>query len=260
MSTQKSPDTYAAPALVKGLEILEFLATSHEPVTPTEMARALGRSSGEQFRMLAVLQQLGYIRRDSSGAFSPTLKLFCLGQQTRPVEQLLQVARGPMRRYSEATGQECHLSTIEDGRLVVLAQQSGAQAVTVYVRPGSAHHPAHTISGRLLLAQLCGEELNWHLRRASEQFSEKMPGGAALKKGLDEMNGHAIGRAMNESMKGIADIGIRLAGPCSGLHVVLASSWLHTALDKVKQEILERRLREAVERIERELGASSPAQ
>ncbi len=65
---------------------------------------------------------------------------------------------------------------------------------------------------------------------------------------------------MNESMKGIAGIGIRLAGPCSGLHVALASSWLHTAMDKMKQESLEWRLMGAVESIERELGSSGSPQ
>jgi DNA-binding IclR family transcriptional regulator len=238
--------------LLKGLEILELLSTTPEPMTLTEIARALGRSSGEQFRMLAVLQQLGYIRRESGGAFRPTLKLFCLAQQIRPVEQLLQAARGPMRRYSEATGQECHLSTLEDGRLVVLAQQAGTHAVTLFVRPGSVHHPAHTISGRLLLAQLPEEEMRWHLCRASEHFATGIASRASLKKGIREVRGHSIGRTRDESLKGVADTAVVLGGRWP---VALASSCFYATFVHAKQDSIEECLIEVAESIQREMGA-----
>ena len=58
---------YRAPALEKGLEILELLSTSQEPLTQTEIARALGRSKNEIFRMLATLVQHGYVSKTQSG-------------------------------------------------------------------------------------------------------------------------------------------------------------------------------------------------
>ena len=55
---------YSAPALEKGLDILEHLSRSETGLAQTEIARALGRSVSGIFRMLVVLRNLGYIALD----------------------------------------------------------------------------------------------------------------------------------------------------------------------------------------------------
>ena len=47
MAIREGRPAYAAPALEKGLEVLELLASSRRAFTQTEIARALGRPSGE---------------------------------------------------------------------------------------------------------------------------------------------------------------------------------------------------------------------
>ena len=54
---------YSAPALEKGLDILECLATSEEPLTTRALAEQLGRSKNEIFRMVHVLLRRGYLTR-----------------------------------------------------------------------------------------------------------------------------------------------------------------------------------------------------
>src|SRR5579864_3990527 len=54
---------YTAPALDKGLDILELFASEPEGMAPSEVARRLGRTVGEIFRMLVCLQARGYISR-----------------------------------------------------------------------------------------------------------------------------------------------------------------------------------------------------
>ena len=54
-------DRYRAPALDKGLDILELLATSSSPMTLTAIVNQLGRSHGELFRMVQVLEFRGFI-------------------------------------------------------------------------------------------------------------------------------------------------------------------------------------------------------
>ena len=49
------PAKYRAPALDKGLDILELLARAQAPLTMTGIAAAIGYSKGEIFRMLQVL-------------------------------------------------------------------------------------------------------------------------------------------------------------------------------------------------------------
>jgi DNA-binding IclR family transcriptional regulator len=61
---QKPIQTYSAPALEKGLDIIELLSEQDVGLTQSEIARALGRSVGEIFRMLMVLQDRGYVSQD----------------------------------------------------------------------------------------------------------------------------------------------------------------------------------------------------
>ncbi|MGH9454797.1 MAG: helix-turn-helix domain-containing protein, partial [Terriglobia bacterium] len=59
--TSSSPPHYRAPALEKGLDILEALAAARVPQSLSEMARLLKRSASELFRMLNLLERRGYI-------------------------------------------------------------------------------------------------------------------------------------------------------------------------------------------------------
>src|ERR1700733_6499817 len=52
---------YTAPALDKGLDILELFASEPDGLTTSQVARRLGRTVGEIFRMLVCLAERGYI-------------------------------------------------------------------------------------------------------------------------------------------------------------------------------------------------------
>ena len=56
-----SSEKYSAPALSKGLDILELLATQPAGLKKTEIAAELGRTVNELYRMLAVLESRGFV-------------------------------------------------------------------------------------------------------------------------------------------------------------------------------------------------------
>ena len=51
---------YPVPALEKGLDLLELLSARADPQSLTALARTLGRSSSELFRMITCLERRGY--------------------------------------------------------------------------------------------------------------------------------------------------------------------------------------------------------
>src|SRR6201984_3821544 len=76
---------YAAPALEKGLDILELLASVSEALTHSEIASRLGRTLTEVFRMLVCLEERGYISRNGPDErYQLTLKLFEIVHQHPP--------------------------------------------------------------------------------------------------------------------------------------------------------------------------------
>jgi len=70
---------YRAPALEKGLDVLELLASAKRPLTLSQISKQLGRSVSEMFRTVHVLQMRNFICVSSRGdGFELAGKVFSL--------------------------------------------------------------------------------------------------------------------------------------------------------------------------------------
>src|SRR6185295_5342988 len=161
--------TYAVPALDKGLDLLEALAAKPDPLSQADLARAVGRSPSEIFRMLACLERRGYVvKEESSGRYRLTLRLFELAHTHTPVDHLLHAAEGPVRDLARRIRESVHLSVLSDGKLLVLSQVESQNRTRVSVEVGAKFPVVRTASGRILLANLTREELEATLARDEE--------------------------------------------------------------------------------------------
>src|SRR6185369_2085361 len=89
----KAETRYNVPALEKGLDILELLARTSGPLNLTAIATALGRSTGEIYRVLQYLDHSGYIARaDDSDTYSLSMKMFHLSHDNPPMRTLTAAA------------------------------------------------------------------------------------------------------------------------------------------------------------------------
>lgn len=161
--TTEKATRYRAPALEKGLDILELLAGEQAPLTISMMGQRLGRSMSELFRMVQVLEYRGFIRQSSSGeGFVPTDKLFALGMEQAPVKNLLEIALPVMRDLSATIGQSCHLAVRSGSDIVVVARVESSEKIGFSVRIGYREKMILTGSGAALCAfQQHGEQKRW---------------------------------------------------------------------------------------------------
>ncbi|KPW03672.1 MULTISPECIES: IclR family transcriptional regulator [Pseudoalteromonas] len=142
---------YSAPALEKGLDLLELLSSEADGLTINDITSRLDRSLGELFRMLAVLEQRGYIEL-SQDRYRVTLKMFGLANRFPPIKRLTSIANPLMRRLSYIIEQSCHLVIYYEGRGHVVVQQDSPSARIFSVRLGAEAPLMNTCSGHLLLA------------------------------------------------------------------------------------------------------------
>ncbi|MGJ8561380.1 MAG: IclR family transcriptional regulator [Litorimonas sp.] len=139
---------YKAPALVKGLEIIELLAPQSDPLTLSEICTALDRSKSEIFRMVQELDRTGYIEKpEGHDGFRVTRKLFTLGMERPRVSTLLEVALPEMRKFSQLTHQSCHIAIHSGDDIVVIARMESPGPVTFSVRIGHRQLLARSSSG-----------------------------------------------------------------------------------------------------------------
>lgn len=140
---------YRAPALEKGLDVLELLSSHHAPMTPSALSQELGRSVSELFRMIQVLEFRGYIEPSPEG-YRLTNRLFTLGMAQAPVKSLAETALPVMRELARATGQSCHLVVRSADQIVVIARIESPGDLGYSVRIGYRRNLIEATSGLLL--------------------------------------------------------------------------------------------------------------
>lgn len=151
-------ERYRAPALDKGLDILELLANVDGGLTQAEIAKRLGRSPNEFYRMLDRLVRRGYVIRTDGDRYALTLKLFGLAQLHAPVRRLVSYATPLMRELAEISQQANQLVVFDRGAAVVIAQQEAPDYWGISIRVGAHISLFDTGSGHVLLAFRSPEE------------------------------------------------------------------------------------------------------
>jgi len=144
--------TYAAPALEKGLDILETLCHSEQPLTQKDIAQRLGRSVSEIYRMIACLVGRNYLTLVDENTYGITTKLFELAHINPPTHRLLTEAMPIMQRLAGQLDQSCHLTVYGQGKQVVLCKVDTPSGMGFAVRAGSELDVLISASGRVLLA------------------------------------------------------------------------------------------------------------
>jgi DNA-binding IclR family transcriptional regulator len=142
---------YRAPALQKGLEILELLALSPVPMMAVDISAALGRSVSELFRMVQELEKHGYIARSGEG-YRVTNRLFLLGMAQPPIQDLLGHALPAMRDLAAQSRQSCHLAMASGSEMIVVANVEAPGLLGFAVRMGYRRPLIHSASGHVLMA------------------------------------------------------------------------------------------------------------
>jgi DNA-binding IclR family transcriptional regulator len=143
---------YAAPALEKGLDILEVLADSVTGYTLNELAQKVGRKVSEIFRMAVTLQRRGYVQVDENDRYTLTLRMFELAHRQQPLKSLVSAALPLLRELANRARQSCHLTMYQGGRVVVIAQVESPERWSFGLKVGVVMGLTDTSSGHVLLA------------------------------------------------------------------------------------------------------------
>lgn len=185
-ATMSSEDraAYSAPALEKGLDILELLAAVPEAMTARQIGEKLGRSKNEIFRMVYVLVERGYLHRDpATDRLSLSNSLFELGMRTPRSRTLVEVALPAMERFANAVGHAAHLVLVSRGQTVVIANAAPPwTAFNFFLQLGYGHAASEAVSGQTIIAFQPPER-----RGAMIEESLGLLQGKSSVEGLDEL-------------------------------------------------------------------------
>ena len=145
--------TYTAPALEKGLDIIELLSRQEVGLSQSEIARALGRSVGEIFRMLMVLETRGYVAQDpQSDRYALTTFLFEIAHRIPTIGRLTAMAEPVMQALTREINQSANLAVLGEDGVLVVSQSNPPGNNIMSVRLGARIDLWRASSGRVILA------------------------------------------------------------------------------------------------------------
>jgi DNA-binding IclR family transcriptional regulator len=146
---------YQAPALDKGLDILEYLSAQSIPLSQSEIAIGIDKTPNEIYRMLMSLESRGYILRDEvSGKYRLSLKLFYLSHRHSPVDELRKAAQFPLEELADTVRQSCHLSILYMNQVMVIIHAKSPGPIALSIEEGNLFPLPLTASGKVLLAYM----------------------------------------------------------------------------------------------------------
>ena len=255
----KQEKRYTAPALEKGLEIVELLARTPEGLGLTAISERLGRTKAEIFRMVAVLHQFEYLDySESERIYRLSLKLFRISHRFAPVHDLTKVAVPVMQRLCHQTSQSCHLVVYSMGGGLILAHQDADDDSNRLTLPVGGGGPLlNNCAGHVLLS-FSSPDRRQRMLKEQARYSGSEADHGKLSTLINRVRKQGYESMESPLLLGVHDIGFPVMDRFSNAVAVLMVSLLRYK-DKEKDADLSR-LAQALERasteISRQLGYS----
>ena len=225
--TKRERKKYRAPALAKGLDILELLSTEPAGLSLSGIASSLSRSVGEIFRMVVVLEDRGYVAPVAgTDRFSMTGKLLTISHGYPPVQRVTQVAGPVMRKLARLTGQSCHLVVYYEGRGIIVAQNDSPNDRGLNVKLGAEAPLTDSCSGHVLLAFADPEQRKLRLAEQPSQL-RKPVSKKALNAALNNVLSRGYEHMDSAQVEGVRDIGFPVFNANGSVYSVLVVPFLN---------------------------------
>jgi DNA-binding IclR family transcriptional regulator len=172
---EEAGDKYLVPALERGLRMLGEFSRDTRVIGAPEFARRLGLPRSTVFRLLATLENLGYLER-AGNDYRLGVAVLRLGFEYLSSLELTELGQPVLQRLCDAIRYPCNL-VVRDGRSIVyVAKVTPPTPFSSAVRVGT-RLPAHaTVLGRILLEDLTLADLRaLYPEEHLEVFSSSTP-------------------------------------------------------------------------------------
>lgn len=204
---KKKPTTYFVPALAKALDVIEYLSRKTEPLPLSVIAKDLGRTPSELFRIMDFLSRRRYIIKEPNlNSYTLSLKFFELTFNIPLVRRLVEAATPFLNRLSAEIGYSSHISIIEGGDLVILHEEESVWPVFIHVKVGARIPATSTSSGRMLLGLMTEADRRNSLALDTYFTAKPREEQEQILKGISETSGLGVRSSLSKQHNGVVDV------------------------------------------------------
>lgn len=239
----------------KALNLLEALVRSGQPRRLTELARQLGLTKPNVYRLLSTLTVLGYVKKDpQTSLYSPTLKLWEMGSMLVRDVDLVSVASPRLRRLCEETGESVQLAVFDSGYVVYVDKVDSAQPLKAMTSIGSRLPASITSTGKALLAWLPSEALDMAFQHVKRYTPHTLTRRKDIERDLEETRARGYSINRGEFRAGICGIGAPIRDRTAGMVAAIGVWGAERNILGARQDELARLAIDAARDISQSLG------
>jgi len=254
---------YRIEALAKGLSVLALFDETTTVLRLREISDRTGIPMPTAFRVVATLEESGYVERVADGGIQPGVAVLTLGSAALRGSSIVQLSDQPLRHLAEQTGETVNLGVLRNDEVLYLVRLRNSDLVTANVQVGSTLPAPYTSMGKLLLSYLEPDDL--HARLAGHVFRDDAGPNAVhstkeLERRLRDIREAGYALQDQELAPGLRSIAVPVFGreetPVAAINIAVGTS--RHDVDDLRGSILDR-LRQTAEDVSTRLRAVGPA-
>lgn len=197
----------SASVLLNGLHVLEAFSIDQPVLGVTEIARRVSLHKSTVSRILATLEQAGYVEReDAGGRFRLGLGLIALAGPLLADLDVRRVAQSSLRQLTERTGETSALMVWNGHEAVVVEQVPSPKQVKHTATIGTRYDTYESSSVKVFLADLPLAEVDrlFERRLLAGTYDEHALGSYVAE--LEQVREH--GYALNDGRTSVEEVGV----------------------------------------------------
>jgi IclR family pca regulon transcriptional regulator len=158
-------------SLARGLQVICAFDTDNPAMTLSDVAKRTGLTRAAARRFLHTLRELGYVSSDGRD-FRLTPRVLGLGYAYLSSMSIVELAQPFMKNISKTVNESCSMSVLDDSEVVYIARVPTKRIMSVALSIGTRLPAYNTSMGRVLLAELNGEQLDsYFVRNERTQYT-----------------------------------------------------------------------------------------
>ncbi|HET9075905.1 MAG TPA: IclR family transcriptional regulator [Acidimicrobiales bacterium] len=162
--------SYRVEALAKGLRLLSYFSAESPALSVKDLVTLSGIPMPTVFRLVATLEQEGYLERTVDGRVRPGTGVLALGFAALQGLDVVQTSSTSMRELAASTGETVNLGVLYHDQVLFVARiQRSNTILAADIRVGSTVPAVFSSIGKVILAHMAEEELGRYISGASFQ-------------------------------------------------------------------------------------------
>lgn len=232
MAESSNHKVYFVPGLHRGLRVLEILGSADQPMSISDIGRAMGLSRSSTFRLIYTLNQMGFLKDgDQNNTYTLGARVLNLGFAYLNQQPITAISRAYLSELRDKTGVSAHLSVLEGYDVLYLGSHQARTGFVSNMVTGTRTQAYASAVGWCLLGASSDEELQ-ALCDATDmaQFTEQTPTdyvglrqrvqaardqGYIFSQGFQEPGGSSVAVPVRDSSGRVVAC-VNISGPDSG--------------------------------------------